>query len=67
MRAFNKRNRPKHVTRGRYNKDFLFMNGFVQRDISNSRRIADLAYRTLLDKWVLIHYHKLAYHFKRRK
>lgn len=67
MRAFNKMNRPKHVTHGRYNKCFLFMNVFVQRDMSNSRRIADLAYRTLLDEWVLIHYHELAYHFKRRK
>lgn len=65
MRAYNKRNRPKHVTRGRYNKDILFMNGFVQRDMSNSRRRSDLAYRTLLDEWIVIHYHKIAYYCNR--
>lgn len=67
MRAFNKRNRPKHVTRGRYNKDIVYRNGFVQRDMSNSRRCSDLTYRTLENEWVVVHYHKIAYHFKRRK
>lgn len=67
MRAYNKRNRPKHVTRGRYNKDILFMNGFTQRDMSNSIRRSDLAYRVLLDEWIVIHYHKIAYYFKKNR
>ena len=67
MRAFNKRNRPKHVTRGSYNKDIVYKNGFVRRDMSNSIRHSNLAYRTLLDEWVTIHYHKIAYYFERKK
>lgn len=65
MRAFNKRNRPKHVTRGKYNKDILFLNGFTQRDMSKSLRVSDLGYRLLENEWVIIHYHKIAYYCKR--
>lgn len=64
MRAFNKRKRPKHVTRGRY-KDTLFLNGFTQRDMSNSIRVTDLGYRLLKNEWVVIHYHVKDYYCKR--
>lgn len=65
MRAYNRRNRPKHVTRGRYTKNVMIIGGFTQRDMSNSRRISDWAYRLLENEWVVVHYHSIAYYWKR--
>ena len=65
MRSYNRRNGPKHMTRGKYPKDMLFDNLFIQRDMSNSIRVTDLGYRLLENEWVIIHYHKIAYYCKR--
>lgn len=65
MKAYNKRKRPKHITKGRYESRILLFNNFVQRDMGNSRRCSDLTYRTLENEWVVVHYHKIAYYTKR--
>lgn len=65
MRAFNKRKRPKHVTRGKYPKDMLFDNLFIQRDMSKKLRLSGLGYRLLENEWVVIHYHVIDYCCKR--
>ena len=66
MRAFNKRKRPKHMTRGKYPKDMLFDNLFIQRDMSKKLRLSGLGYRLLENEWVVIHYHMIVYCCKRR-
>ncbi len=65
MRAYNRRNRPKHMTRGKYPKDMLFDNLFIQRDMSKKLRLSGLGYRLLENEWVVIHYHVIDYCCKR--
>lgn len=50
MRAFNKRNRPKHVTRGRYSLGYWYIRG--QRNMKKRMNIKYYSYRTLLNEWV---------------
>lgn len=47
MRAFNKMNRPKHVTRGRYSLGYGYIRG--QRNMKKRINIKDCYYRTLLN------------------